>query len=120
MNKSQSAFSLIEVMVSLLILSIVLSGTGALLLRSAQCYHRAELYEKATIMAWAIAESLHHQKNGSYLVTSEQYWQERLDSALPGSVLEITEENRNIPWLYAVVIRFPDPDLAAIELQVAI
>lgn len=120
MNKNQSAFSLIEVMVSLLILSIVLSGTGVMLLESARCYKRAEFREKALTFAWSIAESLHHQAEGSSSVLIEQYWQEKLDVALPGSVLEIKEDYSKVSCVYAVVIQFPDQDIAELELQIAI
>jgi len=89
----QSAFSLIEVLVALLILSIGAIGISKMLLVSTTCHQQAQWREQVIVVGWSIADSLTVDQNEQALQAKTQYWQKKLDKILPGNVLTINREN---------------------------
>jgi type IV pilus assembly protein PilV len=71
-----SGFSLVEVLVALLVLSIGLLGIGKLVLFSARANDSAYLRTQATAVAYSILDAMHANRqaaiNGSYLIASAQ------------------------------------------------
>lgn len=99
-----SAFSLIEVLVALLILSIGTLGLSKMLLTSTTSYQKAEWREQVLVMGWSIAETLRGEKNDQMLQKTTLYWQEKLDKLLPGNRLTIQKENKEGRGFYLIRI----------------
>lgn len=112
---SQSAFSLIEVLVALLILSAGVMGAGTLLLNSTQSVALAVQREHGITIAWAVANALSMDHEGRGLAAIRQDGQDRLDQSLPGSILSIHYEMIEKRCLYTVALRFSSPNLKPIE-----
>jgi prepilin-type N-terminal cleavage/methylation domain-containing protein len=89
MKKNQSAFSLVEILVTLLILSIGVVGTSKMLTQSVANYKTAELRERVTILIWSIADYLRSYPNVLELTKSIQEWQKQLATEVPGGLLTI-------------------------------
>lgn len=117
---SLSAFSLIEVLVALLVLSLVIGGVSKVLLESTACYQKAEQREKLIAVGWSIANSLLADQNEQTLKTKIRYWQERLDVLLPGNVLTIDRENSDDRCFYIIRIFLTTESTKMFELKIVV
>ena len=94
--------TLIEVLVSLLVLSIGLLGVAALLSTSLRHNHSAHLRSQATVLAHDIVDRMRAHRTGGPIATTDlSQWKALLGAALPagrgaiarsGSVVTITIE----------------------------
>jgi prepilin-type N-terminal cleavage/methylation domain-containing protein len=115
-----SAFSLIEVLIALVILSFAVMGSGKLLLESTVGYRVAEQQAEAMIIASAIADSVAMDSDGVLIQGTRQYWQNKLDSALPGSSLMIEHQQLEDKCVYTIVLSFGPRRLKTITLTVVV
>lgn len=118
--KKQSAFSLIEVLIALLILSLGILGIGKMLLESHIRYQKAEIRGVATTIAWSIVQDLAVNKEGIGLASMQEYWQKKLEKVSRGSSLSIQLEKLKNPWIYTITIQFGLPTIPPLTLQVAV
>jgi type IV pilus modification protein PilV len=88
-KKNQSAFSLIEVMIALLVLSLGVLGASKLLMQTVIYYREAELREKATVIALSMAETV-RVRCSQEVEKNSQYWQEKFKTEFPGSVITVS------------------------------
>lgn len=116
--KNQSGFSLIEVLIALLILSIGVMGAGKMLLESTKCYQRALLNAKATALAWSIAEAIRLDKRAIDSSQITHYWQEKLHAIYPGSLVSIQKHVIENRCTYTVIIQFAMPDIPPLALKI--
>jgi prepilin-type N-terminal cleavage/methylation domain-containing protein len=119
LNK-QSAFSLIELLVALLILSVGVMGAGKLLLNSTQSWALAIQQEHAITIVGAVADAVSLDPTGRQIANIRQYWQQHLDKNLPGSILDIHTEIVEKRCWYTVRLIFPSSRLKTLQLKVSV
>lgn len=114
--QKQSAFSLIEVLVALLILSIGIVGAGKMLTQTVEHYHQAELRERVTILAWSIADYLRAYPMGQDLEKNTVAWQTQLVQTLPKGRLTI-QRGQTAEKASAYTITISAPTVEKIQLE---
>jgi len=119
-NSFLSAFSLIEVLIALLIVSIGVLGAGKLLLVSIHDNKNAEYYQKAIIIAGAVADSVSMDPKGVGLSEILKHWQARLEATFPGSVLSIKRQILEEQWYYSIHILFASKEKKEIVFKIAV
>ncbi len=105
LNK-QSAFSLIEVLIALVILSFGVMGTGKLLIKSGAGYNVLQQQAEALAIASAIVDSLSVDQSGALIAQTVQYWQNKLDITLPGSSVMIGYQKFEDKCIYTITLSF--------------
>jgi prepilin-type N-terminal cleavage/methylation domain-containing protein len=116
MAKCLSAFSLIETLVALLILSIGLTGAGTMLTQGVANFQVIRMQEKVSILVWSIADYIRAFPNGG-VTQNISFWQQQLDQELPGSVLSIRSA-KNADDLIIYTITVQSPFLKKVELEI--
>lgn len=114
--QKQSAFSLIEVLVALLILSIGIVGASKMLTQTIEHYHQAELRERVTILAWSIADYLRAYPMGQDLEKNTATWQAQLVQTLPNGRLTI-QRGQTTEEVSAYIITISAPTIEKIQLE---
>lgn len=135
--RSQAGFSMLEVLVSLLLVSLAMLGQAGLQISSMKLSKSAGSRMQATLLSAEIAERIENNKTaalaGSYVVTPASStaavaandclankcspsdlasydlaaWQARVDATLPSATWEITQVAGN-PSTYTVVVTWQD------------
>ncbi len=116
----QSAFSLIEVLITLLILSFGIMETSKLLIESQAKYSSLRERTEALRIISAVLESLSVDRSGVLAEAIRQDWQHKLDIALPGSLLVITHEKFEDKCIYTVTLSFASSAQKALTLKAAV
>ena len=119
LNK-QSAFSLIEVLIALVILSFGIMGTGKLLIESSAGYSVLQQQAEALAIASAIVDSLSVDQSGALIAQTMQYWQSKLDITLPGSSIMIGYQKFEEQCVYTITLSFAFPRQKTLILKVAV
>lgn len=120
MFNKQSAFSLIEVLIALVILSFAVMGTGKLLIESCAGYSILQQQAEALMIASAVVESLSPDRSGALKEHILQDWQKKLDSVLPGSLLMIEHEQLENKCVYTITLSFAAARQKTLILKVAV
>jgi prepilin-type N-terminal cleavage/methylation domain-containing protein len=118
--KKQSAFSLIEVLIALVILSFGIMGTGKLLIESSAGYSVLQQQAEALAIASAIVDSLSVDQSGTLIAPTIQYWQNKLDINLPGSSVRIEYQRFEEQCVYTITLSFASPRQKTLILKVAV
>ncbi|HQZ87826.1 MAG TPA: prepilin-type N-terminal cleavage/methylation domain-containing protein [Gammaproteobacteria bacterium] len=116
LNK-QSAFSLIEVLIALMILSFGITGMGKLLIASSAGYSVLQQQTEALAIASAIVDSLSVDQTGALVAQTMQYWQNKLDIALPGSAVMIEHQKFEDKCVYTITLSFASPHQKTLILK---
>lgn len=116
----QSAFSLIEVLIALVILSFGIMGSGKLLLENAAGFSMAEQRAEALVIAFGIVDYLSVDQAEGTIERTIQYWQNKLDNTLPGSTLTIEHQKLEEKCVYTIMLSFGSLRQKTITLKVAI
>ena len=119
LNK-QSAFSLIEVLIALVILSFGIMGTGKLLIESSAGYSVLQQQAEALAIASAIVDSLSVDQSGTFIAQTMQYWQSKLDITLPGSSIMIGYQKFEEQCVYTITFSFASFRQKTLILKVAV
>lgn len=119
LNK-QSAFSLIEVLIALVILSFGIMGTGKLLIESSAGYSVLQQQAEALAIASAIVDSLSVDQSGVLIAQTTQYWQNKLDITLPGSSVMIGYQKFEEQCVYTITLSFASLRQKTLILRVAV
>jgi prepilin-type N-terminal cleavage/methylation domain-containing protein len=117
--KKQSAFSLIEVLIALVILSFGIMGTGKLLIESSAGYRVLQQQAEALAIASAIVDSLSVDQSGALIAETMQYWQDKLDITLPGSAIMIEHQKFEEQCVYTITLSFASSRQKTLILRVA-
>ena len=118
--KKQSAFSLIETLVALLILSLGIMGSGKLLLISEISYQTTLQRQQLNAIACSIAESCYFVPDETTLSLVVQHWQPTLNKIIKGSLLSVFRKKLDEKWLYTVVIEAECLTEKKIELEIIV
>jgi prepilin-type N-terminal cleavage/methylation domain-containing protein len=118
--KKQSAFSLIEVLIALVILSFGITGTGKLLVESSAGYSVLQQRAEALMIASAIVDSLSMDQSGALVAQTTRYWQNKLDNALPGSSLKIGHQKFEDKCVYTITLSFASARQKTLILKIAV
>lgn len=116
----QSAFSLIEVLIALVILSFGIMGSGKLLVESTAGYSMVQQQAEALMIASAIVESLSMDQAGVTIQQTTQYWQNKLDNTLPGSTLTIEYQKLEDKCVYTLTLSFASARQKTMTLKIAV
>lgn len=116
----QSAFSLIEVLISLVILSFAVMGTGKLLVDNRAGYSVLQQQADAWMITSAIVESLSVDRGGVLSASIMQDWQQKLDIVLPGSLLMIEHQQFEEQCVYTVTLSFASRRQKTLTLKVVV
>jgi prepilin-type N-terminal cleavage/methylation domain-containing protein len=120
MLNKQSAFSLIEVLITLMILSFGIMETGKLLIESHARYNRVAERAEALRIISAVLESVLVDRSGVLVAELRQDWQHKLDMVLPGSVLVITHQKFEDKCIYTVTLSFGSSTQKALTLKAVV
>lgn len=118
--KKQSAFSLIETLVGLLLLSLGIMGSGKLLLISETSYQTTLQRQQLNAIAYSIAESCYFAPDETKLSLVAQYWQSILNNIIKGGLLNVYRKKIDEKWLYTVVIEVERLPEKRIELEIVV
>ena len=119
-NNRQSAFSLIEVLITLVILSFGIIGTATLLEESMVGYHLAEQQTEALLMAAAIVDSISIDREGIITDRLRYDWQNKLAHVFPGSHVTIEHQQLEETCVYTITFIFALPTLKPFTIKVAV
>lgn len=120
MIKNQSAFSLIEIVVSLLVLSCGIVAISQLLLTSANSDRISEKRQKLAIMTRSIANSLSFNLSSEELTVKTQYWQQKVEQIAPGARLSIIREQDEGKWIYIIQIIVDQKTMHSLEVKLTV
>lgn len=125
-TRNQSAFSLIEILICLLILSLCSLGTGKILVKHIAQQQVNEQRERVTILIWSIVDHLKANPK-AFLQTqssglSISLWQKELKTIAPGSHLSIQNKGGGVSGNLSaeIMITLLSPTLGKIELLVIV
>ncbi len=119
-NNEQSAFSLIEVLVALVILSFGIIGSAKLLEESTAGYQIAEQQTEAMLFTCAIVDSISIDREGKTIDKLRYDWQNKLDQVFPGSYLTIEHQQLEESCVYTIILIFALPTLKPFTVKVAV
>lgn len=100
--KKQSAFSLIEVLVSLLLLSTTIVLTAEVVLKNKVGYWRSTHAEKSVLVLTALSEVLRLQSCEQPIAAIRQKWQKKLQAIYPETRLSIKKSRIQNSCVYTV------------------
>jgi prepilin-type N-terminal cleavage/methylation domain-containing protein len=95
---NQSAFSLIEILVALSILSVAVLGLSQLLLEQRCVFQEAEYRQRLSIYTTALVESVRNE-------TKTTFWREKIESLKPGITVTITQQGQGTECVYIITIQ---------------
>jgi len=113
----ESAFSLIETLVALLLLSIVSAGAGQLLLAYRQSYARSTLSQEILVFSISLIEAMRNNPIGFQAASTASDWQEKLNKLTPDAACVIVLSQPE-SYRYAVAITCQQPLIKPIEFIV--
>jgi prepilin-type N-terminal cleavage/methylation domain-containing protein len=113
----ESAFSLIEVLIALLLLSMVSTGVGKLLLENRRSSQQAIIYQEIAIISVALIEAIRNDPMGFQQGDALRYWQQKLEEISPQAewVIVPTGEEK---CSYRIKIIFSTAVMTPIEFNV--
>lgn len=113
----ESAFSLIEVLVALLLLSIVSTGVGKLLLDHQRYAHQATIYQEIAVISVVLIESIRNDPAGFRQGAALLFWQQKLEEISPAAEWMI-EPSGEKECSYQIKMTFSSPAMKPIEFMV--
>ncbi len=120
MRHKQSAFSLIEVLIALLILSIGVMAAAKMAIESSSCYRKAELHQSVTLLARSIMSALYSDVEGEAEFTRSEYWQTKLEKLYPSGRLAIKKVVEAEQWFYIITIQLDANDASLMVWKIGI
>lgn len=94
--KTQHGFTLIEILISLFILSIVLLSLADLEL-NARAVTKQSYYRLVAINAFENAQSRYAMSSSTKFLTT---WKRQLDKQLPRLTVDLNQSSLNVCWFY--------------------
>ncbi len=116
----QSAFSLIEVLIALVVLSFGIMGTSKLLIETSAEYSILQQRAEVLAIASAMVDALSVDKSGALIAQMIQYWQNKLDIVLPGSTITIGYQKFEEQCVYTITLSFASVRQQKLILKVAV
>ena len=115
----ESAFSLIETLVALLLLSVISLGVGQLLLIYQQGCNRATWSQEIMAFSLSVIEAFKNDPTGFQETKTLFYWQESLKKIMPG-VECVIMLSQTKPYQFVITISCPQRFLKPIEFIVEV
>ncbi|MBP6103881.1 MAG: prepilin-type N-terminal cleavage/methylation domain-containing protein [Gammaproteobacteria bacterium] len=101
----QSAFSLIEVLIALLCVSISTAALNKVLLDSCYYFRRLAVEQSITTLAWNICEAFRFLTDPSEAAETLAYWRQRLKLVDPQSDLKVQCSKVENRWVYTIQVQ---------------
>ena len=101
----QSAFSLMEVLIALVCVSISTAALNKLLLDSAYYFRTLAVEQSITILAWNICEAFRFLADPSDAAETVAYWRKRLKTVDPQSDLKVQGSKVENRWVYTIQVQ---------------
>ncbi len=101
----QSAFSLIEVLIALVCVSISTAALNKVLLDSAYYFRTLAVEQSITILAWNICEAFRFLADPSEAAETVAYWRQRLKAVDPQSDLKVQGSKVENRWVYTIQVQ---------------
>ena len=101
----QSAFSLIEVLIALVCVSISTAALNKVLLDSRYYFRRFAVEQSITTVVWNICEVFRFLADSSEVGETLVYWRQRLKAIDPQSDLKVQRLKVNNRWVYTIWVQ---------------
>jgi prepilin-type N-terminal cleavage/methylation domain-containing protein len=101
----QSAFSLIEVLIALVCVSISSAALNKVLLDNCYYFRTLAVEQSITTLAWNICEAVRFLADPSEAAETVAYWRQRLKGVDPKSDLKVQGLKVNNRWVYTIQVQ---------------
>lgn len=101
----QSAFSLIEVLVALCLLSMAISGFSELLLKQIVLFQEAEYRQHLWIKTAALVEVLRSDPGDNFNEKTISFWREKIELLKPGTMVIVTRQENKKECAYMIIVK---------------
>lgn len=102
----ESAFSLIEVLIALVLVSMSTMALNKVLL--ARCYYMRDsmMDQSITLLLWSMVDALRYVEQGSEETEIVAYWRQQLKAVDPHSDLMVQRLKVENRWVYTIQVRW--------------